>query len=117
MLSSKTQAKDPLVSRMPKYLGRRLATPGILVFKEKHGNRYFVCNNEEEYCRASMKVLKDRSGEKHCWYFDDPDDLDTGITRAKEIIAANDNVAAYVFLHSRSDWEYEDMEIEYGEEF
>lgn len=102
---------------MKKYLARRLETAGILIFREKHGTRYFVCNSAEDFCKAAMKMLKERASEKFCWYYDDPKEPDMSLTRAKEIIASNDLVAAYEFMDLRSDWEYEGMDIEYPEEY
>ncbi|MCV0439864.1 MAG: hypothetical protein K5880_14790 [Hydrogenophaga sp.] len=98
-------------------MARRLSSAGILTFKEKHGDRYFVCNTPEDYCKAAMKILKERASEKFCWYYDDPKDPDTGLTRAKEIIETNDLEAAFEFLDLRSDWEYEGMDIEYPETY
>ena len=102
---------------MKKYLARRLESPGILTFNEKHGRRYFVCSTPEDFCKAAMKILKERADEKFCWYYDDPSEPDTGLTRAREIIENNDLEAAFEFLDLRSDWEYEGMDIEYGEEY
>lgn len=101
---------------MKKYLARRLATAGILIFREKHGTLYFVCNTAEDFCRAAMKVLKERANEKFSWYHDDSEE-DMSLTRAREIIESNDLEAAYEFMDLRSDWEYEDMDIEYPEEY
>lgn len=100
---------------MRKYIERRLTDAGILVFSEKHGTYYYICSNKEDFCKAAMKVVKDRLEEN--MYYDDPDDEWPGETRAKEIVAQNDNEAAYEFLDSRSDHEYEDMQIEYPEKY
>ena len=102
---------------MRKYLARRLDTAGILIFREKHGNRYFVCNTPEDFCKAAMKILKERADPKFCWYYEDASEPDTDLNRAKEIIENNDLEAAYEFMDLRSDWEYEGMEIEYPETF
>ena len=55
---------------MGKYLERELSSPGILIFKEKHDTRYFVCNTKEDYCKAAMHVLRGRL-EDDCWYYDE----------------------------------------------
>lgn len=102
---------------MRKYLEKKIASSGILIFKEKHGNRYFVCSTHEDYCKVAMKVLKERTNEKFCWYYDDPHEPETSLTKAKEIIANNDTEAAFEFLDDRADWEYEGFDIEYGEEY
>jgi len=51
-----------------KYLERRLADAGIMIFKEKHYTRYFICNNSDDYCRVAMMILKQRSEAE--WYWD-----------------------------------------------
>jgi len=104
---------------MKKYIERRLegAVPGILVFREKHGTRYFMCNSREDFYRAAMKILKERADKKYSWYYEDPTEPETDLNRAKEIIANNDLEAAYEFMELRSDWEYEGMDIEYPEKF
>lgn len=122
---------------MRKYLERQLASSGILIFKEKHGTRYFVCNTKADFCKAAMKVLRDRL-ESNYWYHDDelePEEIAkqeaaayAGVvyrqpklckdkTRATKISTANDCEAAYEFLYDRADCEYEHMEIEVGEEY
>jgi hypothetical protein len=124
---------DQKTIKFPKYLERRLSESGILVFREKHGNRYFICNTKEDYCRAAIKIIKERLDEG--WYWDEEDDDDNqaaaeyaGVKRrkryvrkdettARQIVESNDLVRAYMFLEERSDYEYEGMYIEYPEDF
>ncbi len=99
---------------MRKYLERGLSKAGILLFKEKHGTRYFICQDADAFCRAAMKVLKDRFEER---YYDDPRQDRLGETRAQEIIETNDIEAAFEFMNLRGDAEYEAMDIEHAEEY
>ena len=118
-----------------KYLERRLANAGIMIFKEKHHTRYFICNNSDDYCRVAMKILKERVEQE--WYWDEEDDTSNnneGLeylgqkprkqrhvpkdkTEAQQIITDNDLEEAFVFIDRRSDWEYEGMEIEHPETY
>ena len=50
-------------------------------------------------------------------YYDDPKDMDRGLTRAKEIIETNDLEEAFEFMSLRADYEYEDMDIVYSEKY
>ena len=43
-------------------------SPGILVFREKHGNRYFHVPTENHLYAACLSVLKDRFEDD--WYYD-----------------------------------------------
>jgi hypothetical protein len=101
---------------MKKYLERRLSRAGLLLFKEKHGSRYFVCEDQDAFCRAAMHVLKERLAEGY-WYHDDSSYPDQGETRAREIVESNDLEAAFEFMDLRSDAEYEEMYIEYPEKY
>jgi len=122
---------------MKKYLANIISRPGILIFEEKHGTRYFVCNNSQEFCRAAMKVLRERLEDDY-WYHDEelePEDFAKkeaaaycGIvyraprlikdkTRAQKISDTNDYEAALEFMEERSDYEYERMKLDAGEEY
>lgn len=117
-----------------KYLARRLANPGILIFKEKHYTRYFLCNTPEDYCKVAMKMLKERA--EAGWYWDEEDDnpaensgleylgqktrtrhIPKNKTDAERIITDNDLEEAFIFIDCNSDGEYEGMEIEQSEEY
>lgn len=118
-----------------KYLTRILANPGLLIFEEKHGTRYFYCRNPEEYCKAAMKVLKQRLEEGY-WYGNDSEDeelmsvieahkyagaiyrgprLENAKAQAEAIVAANDLGLAYQFMEMRATGEYELMSREHVE--
>lgn len=115
-----------------KYLARQLASPGLLIFEEKHGTRYFYCLNPEEYFKAAMKVLKQRLKEDY-WYGNDSEDeelvsiieaykyagavyrgprIENDKSTAERIVAENDLEAAYEFMYMRSTHEYEGMKRE-----
>lgn len=122
---------------MRKHLERTLSTPGILIFKEKHGIRYFVCNTKEDFCKAAMHVLRHRLKDGY-WYYDEEIDSKEitkkqtaaycGIvykepfllkdkTKAQMIVDSNNLEAAYEFLYEHSDGEYQDMTIEIPEHY
>jgi hypothetical protein len=106
---------------MRKYIERTLSSSGILVFTEKHGVRHFICKDKDDYCRAAMKVLKERFEEG--WYGDEKEPLNPDFPGGQEafiITEDGDNEAAYEFMHQRSSEiyaEYEEMEIFYSEEY
>lgn len=41
--------------------------PSIIVFNEKHGNRYYIANNPDEFGRVFLTVLEERFHQKY-WY-------------------------------------------------
>lgn len=121
---------------MGKYMVRLLSTPGILHFKEKHGDHYYVCLTPEDYCKAAMQVLRQRVEDGY-WYGDDelePEEIMkqeaasyAGVvytaphliqdgTIAKQICDSNDIERAFEFIWGRSDYEYEGVTIERIEE-
>lgn len=121
----------------PKWLERQLSIPGILIFHEKHGDYYYICNTKEDFCKAAMHKLKARLALGY-WYHDDELDeeqiaikeaaaycgtiweepeLYQDKTWAEKIVATNDIEQAYVFMHHRSDHEYEGMTIERGVQY
>lgn len=121
---------------MREYLERSLSSPGILVFEEKHGTRYLVCNTREDYCRAAMHVLRGRL--EDYWYYDEELEsseiaekeaaaycgvvykervLRKDKTEAQRIVDSNNLEAAYEFLSDRDHGEYEGMQIERGENY
>lgn len=96
-------------SKTPRYIDRILGKPGVLIFKEKHSTRYFLCDSKEDFCLAAMKILRERS--EGGWYDSDVDD------EVQSIVASNDTEDAFLFLRTRTTYEYENMIIEYGEEY
>ena len=79
--------------------------PVIVVFKEKHGDAYYLANNEDEFFAVFNHIFLERYTAGY-WYTDedfvqyakDPDDF-TGYD-------------AFQFLNMHSDGEYEGYEIE-----
>ena len=43
--------------------------PSVLVLHEKHGERYFIVNNDAELFNAALVILKGRL-EADCFYFE-----------------------------------------------
>ncbi len=70
--------------------------PAILVFKEKHGDDYFIVNSIGNIVVAFNKKFNER---KDDWYFDE------------ELPEGPEDI--YRFMLGRQDYEYEGFEIEY----
>jgi hypothetical protein len=121
---------------MRKYIERQISSPGILIFREKHCHRYFVCNTKEDFCKAAMKILRERLEDDY-WYYDDDEKeellkqeafnysgaiykatiLCKDRTLAQQISDSNNIEAAFEFLDDHKSGEYENMTIERGEDF
>lgn len=106
----------------------------IVVFKEKHGDRYFDITESAGAAGAFLTILKERSAPDYCWYSDTPE-LEEGETvdqfdlwhkprksdlqTAKDIITMAEDKSklllagwsAYNFLESMRDGEYEGFEF------
>ena len=84
--------------------------PAAIVFKEKHGRRYFHVTSEDDLYRVATRVLIERinSGD---WYFDGDE--------TAAITASTHGPKAWRFLtrRSRDGCEYEGCSVEQYEEF
>jgi len=115
----------------------------ILIFKEKHGDRYFYVPTPDDLHKAAIKVFKERVKEGYWYYFDVKEPLKPDISREdglkfkafyerdlkyyNEILkekklyenALNDTTGEIVwkFLRQRQDNEYEGFCIAWGEDF
>lgn len=118
----------------------RAKFPCLLIFKEKHEDRYFLINDPADLHNACMKVLKERL--KEDYYYSDDEVLDNGRLRqrtekdielanqtdmfrkpvlsmktlAQMIVDGRSKVHPYHFLRLHADYEYEGMEIEHFEQ-
>jgi hypothetical protein len=46
--------------------------PVIVIFKEKHGDRYFIANNQEELGKICLQVLTERFDDGYWYYKPEP---------------------------------------------
>ncbi len=46
----------------------------MVIFREKHVTRYFLCPNLDTFGRIALKVIKERMDPKYAWYIE-PNDL------------------------------------------
>jgi len=80
----------------------------IIMFREKHSNRYFTFNSEEELKEIFLKILKERLKEG---YFSEDylhrDKADLLIKEGKNCKLLH----LKFFFNNRSDYEYESYEI------
>ena len=81
--------------------------PLLIVFKEKHGNRYFMANNEQQYLGAFCKMFLERYTAG--WFSEDD------LKEYEAELASFDNEVdrVHFFMQMRGDWEYEGYEEEY----
>ncbi len=92
---------------------KQLLGPGtFIVFKEKHSDRYFKTETQEQVIKMSLFIMKERLEEG--WYECD-DDLTT-FKLAKKVIKEKDGVAAFTVLWRDRDSEYSGFEITKFEE-
>ena len=126
-----------MTSNFPKYLERTISSPGLVVFHEKHSERYFYCKTREDYFKMALHVLKGRLKDDY-WYFDEeyteeeltiqksasylgttnkPRELQKDETLAKQIVKSKRGDMAYCFLRDRGEYEYERMTIEQLEDY
>lgn len=95
-----------MTEETPKYLRKtlnRFKYPQLLIFYEKHANRYILVNSEKELFTACYRILKERKKDGY-WYDDDQ--------RLKEATKAGPlSYEAYLFLRDHSDGEYDRMEV------
>lgn len=82
----------------------------LVVFREKHFNRFFRAETTRQFGKACMKVLQERSEQN--WYDWDP----LVAKQARAIVNANDLRAAWAFIDKHSDGEYEGYDFEYIED-
>lgn len=84
----------------------KITGPTILCLHEKHVDRYFVVSNSFMLCRAAYQIVLERTEEG--WY---------EVVDTKEILNNSASLpSAYDYLESRSDYQYEGMELIYPEE-
>jgi len=81
---------------------RKPSDTKILVFHEKHGNRYFLFQTAEEREAIAEKIVKERSTGNYAWY-------------TPEEVTESDARTNWEFLQFREDYEYEGFEIEHPE--
>lgn len=82
----------------------------LIIFREKHSNRHFVFNSDEELKKIFLKILKERIKEA---YFSDY----LHSEKAKVLINNDCSLNELKFFFSnRKEYEYEDYEITQSEE-
>lgn len=79
--------------------------PQVIVFKEKHGDRYFLAHSEDEFYGAFMQVFVERYTAGY-WFGDE----DIQEYRAELDSFKTEGERAYFFMQMRGDWEYEGFE-------
>lgn len=96
------------VESMRKCRKPRLSENSLLIFSEKHGDRYFIVSDTEHLDAACMIVLYERFTDHYggSWYYDEAE------IQAKYILDNNLTDAAFGFLETRDDCEYETFYIE-----
>lgn len=85
----------------------------IIVFKEKHGNRYFDASTDEKVQAVALKIFNERLKEGY-WYMDIEQRHQKYFNQAKDGNAKS----ALIFLQGRSNssYEYEMFSFEYLED-
>lgn len=77
----------------------------ILKLQEKNGDRYFKGNTPHQVHSSSLKIVRERlEGD---WYSYDPEAQEL----AQEIIETGDGARAFRFLRSRTNLDYEHIDL------
>ena len=92
-------------SNPDKQFGWQTKMPMLLIVDAKHDRQHYLITNPLDLMNVSFSILSERLKDDH-WYSDDQEVL------AKAIVDRNQKIAAFAFLQSRSNCEYEDIEIE-----
>lgn len=79
---------------------------GLLIFYEKHGNRFFHITSKEDLLKVSKKIFLERVDKNYPWYYD------VDLELAKKILEMDDRELMYAFLDDHSKGEYERMYFE-----
>jgi hypothetical protein len=81
----------------------------IIFLEEKHGNRCWLADTDEDLERSAKAIVKERL-EAGGYYFDD------WKQEAMEVLISPKKQAAWNFLQNRSGYEYESVDLMYTEE-
>ena len=54
----------------------------IVIFHEKHGDRYFVSNSQKDLEAVALKVVLERDGEGYWYYFDSEKSTEPKVSKA-----------------------------------
>lgn len=88
-----------------KQFGWQTKMPLLLIVDSQHDNQHYLITTPQDLMKVSFSILSERVKEDH-WYMDDQAVL------AKAIVDRNQSIAAFTFLQSRADNEYEGIEIQ-----
>ncbi len=87
----------------------------ILIFHEKHSNRYFLVSSKEDIEKACRKIVKERLKESDYWYPDNDQrdifNVDEKSTKQLAEMAVK-NKTCFEFIDLRNDYEYEGYSLE-----
>mgnify|MGYP001598560790 CR=1 FL=1 len=72
-----------------------------LIIHEKHGDRYFLVRTPEEVEKISQMIFEERQLSGNYYYEDDP--------FVHQVLKGK--ASAWLFLNSRKDHEYEELEL------
>lgn len=86
----------------------RTKYPQIIIFHEKHGDRYYLANSDDEFYGAFLEVFVQRYTEGY-WFTEE----DIKEYQAELDTFNTDGERAHFFLMMRNDAEYEGIECEY----